>query len=221
MNVHSLSCFAMSTKHSAPMLDRRQQILEAAMLCFAKRGFHQTSMHDISAEAGISVGLDLSLLQEQGGGDRRARGRAQERHRRACSNAPDRRRRFSRRWKFFSLLIVASSRRRSSPLSWSICSLKRAAIRKWRRWCEASSKTKTDGVAGLIARSPEGRRLAPWLDPREIAEMIFALHDGAMMRSVFRAPGSSIARQRERQLNVARTLWRLLFSRTSHANGHN
>ena len=27
------------------------------MLCFAKRGFHQTSMHDISAEAGISVGL--------------------------------------------------------------------------------------------------------------------------------------------------------------------
>ena len=33
------------------------QILEAAMVCFAKRGFHQTSMHDISAEAGISVGL--------------------------------------------------------------------------------------------------------------------------------------------------------------------
>ena len=27
------------------------------MICFAKRGFHQTSMHDISAEAGISVGL--------------------------------------------------------------------------------------------------------------------------------------------------------------------
>ena len=27
------------------------------MVCFAKRGFHQASMHDISAEAGISVGL--------------------------------------------------------------------------------------------------------------------------------------------------------------------
>src|SRR3954467_923875 len=37
--------------------DRRQQILQAAMTRFAKRGFHQTSMHDISAEAGISVGL--------------------------------------------------------------------------------------------------------------------------------------------------------------------
>src|SRR6202045_3786288 len=40
-----------------PALDRRTQILEAALVCFAKRGFHQTSMHDISAEAGISVGL--------------------------------------------------------------------------------------------------------------------------------------------------------------------
>src|SRR6201984_3672973 len=37
--------------------DRRCQILEAALVCFAKRGFHQTSMHDISGEAGISVGL--------------------------------------------------------------------------------------------------------------------------------------------------------------------
>ena len=37
--------------------DRRQQILQAAMICFAKRGFHQASMHDISEQAGISVGL--------------------------------------------------------------------------------------------------------------------------------------------------------------------
>ena len=31
--------------------------MRAAMVCFAKHGFHQTSMHDISGEAGISVGL--------------------------------------------------------------------------------------------------------------------------------------------------------------------
>src|SRR3982751_253329 len=37
--------------------DRRCQILDAALVCFAKRGFHQASMHDISAEADISVGL--------------------------------------------------------------------------------------------------------------------------------------------------------------------
>src|SRR2546430_14175526 len=37
--------------------DRPSQILDAALACFAKHGFHQASMHDISAEAGISVGL--------------------------------------------------------------------------------------------------------------------------------------------------------------------
>src|SRR5213082_801548 len=40
-----------------PSLDRRTQILDAAVVCFAKHGFHQASMHDISTEAGISVGL--------------------------------------------------------------------------------------------------------------------------------------------------------------------
>src|SRR6266446_6045808 len=47
----------MSSTSNDATLDRPQQILDAAMICFAKCGFHQTSMHDISAEAGISVGL--------------------------------------------------------------------------------------------------------------------------------------------------------------------
>src|SRR5258706_4949999 len=38
-------------------LDRRRQILRAAMTCFGRRGFHPTTMNDISAEAQISVGL--------------------------------------------------------------------------------------------------------------------------------------------------------------------
>src|SRR6201984_1176274 len=55
MNVHS--SLPMSQPQPEPALDRRAQILDAALVCFALRGFHQTSMHDISAEAGISVGL--------------------------------------------------------------------------------------------------------------------------------------------------------------------
>src|ERR1700746_3185878 len=45
--------------------DRPCQILDAALVCFAKRGFHQTSMHDISAEAGISVGLIYRYFQNK------------------------------------------------------------------------------------------------------------------------------------------------------------
>src|SRR3954468_22597977 len=56
MNVHSLLCpVPPSLKENNQ--DRRAQILDAAISCFAKRGFHLTSMHDISAEAGVSVGL--------------------------------------------------------------------------------------------------------------------------------------------------------------------
>ncbi len=35
---------------------RRQQILEAAWRCFARHGFHETSMQDVFAEAGLSAG---------------------------------------------------------------------------------------------------------------------------------------------------------------------
>jgi AcrR family transcriptional regulator len=35
---------------------RRQQIIDAARICFARNGFHTTSMHDVIKEAGLSVG---------------------------------------------------------------------------------------------------------------------------------------------------------------------
>ncbi len=35
---------------------RRQQVLEASAACFARNGFHQTSMQDICREAGLSAG---------------------------------------------------------------------------------------------------------------------------------------------------------------------
>lgn len=35
---------------------RRRQIMDAAIVCFRRRGFHQASMQEICAEAGISAG---------------------------------------------------------------------------------------------------------------------------------------------------------------------
>src|SRR3954462_13472310 len=66
MNVHSLS-HSMSNKLDNGQY-RRNQILGAAFSCFAKRGFHQTSMHDISAEAGISVGLIYRYFESKEAG---------------------------------------------------------------------------------------------------------------------------------------------------------
>ena len=39
----------------AYLIERRQQILNAAMACFARKGFHQTTMEDIGREAGLSA----------------------------------------------------------------------------------------------------------------------------------------------------------------------
>ncbi|GAA0272896.1 TetR/AcrR family transcriptional regulator [Cryptosporangium japonicum] len=41
----------------AHLLARRRQILDAAAVCFARDGFHRTSMQDIVRECGISAGL--------------------------------------------------------------------------------------------------------------------------------------------------------------------
>ncbi|MCU0493238.1 MAG: TetR/AcrR family transcriptional regulator [Chloroflexaceae bacterium] len=37
--------------------ERTQQLLEAAATCFARRGFHPTTMDEIAREAGVSAGL--------------------------------------------------------------------------------------------------------------------------------------------------------------------
>jgi AcrR family transcriptional regulator len=41
----------------AHLAARRRQILDAAARCFAREGFHRTSMQDIVRESGISAGL--------------------------------------------------------------------------------------------------------------------------------------------------------------------
>src|SRR5438045_6821019 len=65
MNERSFIVPTMPQVSLDPSLDRRAQILEAAVVCFAKRGFHQASMHDISTEAGISVGLIYRYFQNK------------------------------------------------------------------------------------------------------------------------------------------------------------
>src|SRR5947209_19691531 len=55
----------MSQPQTDTLLDRPTQILDDAVSCLAKRGFHQASMHDISAEAGISVGLIYRYFQNK------------------------------------------------------------------------------------------------------------------------------------------------------------
>src|SRR6266487_3150121 len=44
---------------------RRQHILRAALRCFARRGYHTTTIDDIAAEAGVSKGAPYVYFQSK------------------------------------------------------------------------------------------------------------------------------------------------------------
>ncbi len=76
-------------------------------------------------------------------------------------------------------------------------------------------ETMRSGVIDLIAADPEWQRGAQSLSPGEMAELLFAVARGMMMRDVIEDSASAPAARRDRQLAVVRNLWRLLFQ---HAN---
>jgi len=192
--------------------DRRTQILDAALVCFAKRGFHQASMHDISAEAGISVGLIYRYFENKEAvisamADRHKKeiGEMLERARQApsllesleilftahcCDDAPQ----------VVSALVVDLYAEASrNP---HVADLVRDVL-----------ETAMDGVTDLIARAPEADSAAHNLKPYELAELIFAVSRGMLMRDVLQPQEMTAAERRTRQLEVTRRLWGLLFRR--------
>ena len=68
-----------------------------------------------------------------------------------------------------------------------------------------------DGVTDLIARSPEAERTSHGLAPNLLADLIFAVARGMLMRDVLQPQEMTAAERRARQLEVTRALWQLLF----------
>jgi len=201
----------MSTTQLENSPDRRTQILDAAVVCFAKRGFHQASMHDISAEAGISVGLIYRYFQNK----EAVISAMADRHKQEIQEILERARQASGLLESLEVLFTAHcGETEPQVVSAFVVDLFAEASRNppvaelVRNVCEASM----EGVTDLIARSPDAK--ATNLTPREMAELIFAVNDGMLMRNVLRI-GSTSEERREQQLKVARNLWRLLFKKQS------
>ena len=193
-----------------PTLDRRTQILNAAMVCFAKRGFHQASMHDISAEAGISVGLIYryfeskeAVISAMADCRKKVLQELLERARQAPTLAE-------------ALEIVfASHCCDSSPQLQSafVIDLYNEASRNPRlaEMVRDIVSAATEGVTDLVARSPEMQNCSHNLSPRELVELIFATTRGMMIRDLLESERDLIQR-REYQLQVLRRLFQILFN---------
>jgi len=197
----------MSQTQTDNLLDRPVQILDAAVVCFAKRGFHQASMHDISAEAGISVGLIYRYFQNK----EAVIAAMADRHKKQIQEILERARQAPNLRESLETLFTAHCGETEPQVTaafvvdlFAEASRNEHVAELVRGVCEASM----DGVTDLIARSPEGRRSD--LSPREMAELIFAVNDGMLLRGVLRI-GQTTAEGRERQLEVVRNLWRLMF----------
>jgi len=193
-----------------PILDRPAQILDAALVCFAQRGFHQTSMHDISAEAGISVGLIYRYFANK----EAVISAMADRHKKEIHDVLDRARQAPTLLESLEILFTAHCCENTPKmLSAFVVDLYAEASRNPQiaNLVRDVLQTSMDGVTDLIARSPEGKNAAGGLTPNELSELIFAVARGMLMYDVLQPQEMTDEERRARQLDVTRRLWRLLF----------
>src|SRR3984893_2807403 len=200
----------MSNQQIDASQDRREQIMQAAMVCFAKRGFHQASMHDISAEAGISVGLIYRYFENK---DAVISAMA-DRHKQEIHEMLERARQAPTLLESLEIIFTANCCENSPKVvSAFVVDLYAEASRNPQvaNLVRDVLHTAMAGVTDLIARAPEATRLAHDLKPNELSELIFAVARGMLMRDILQPAEMTEAERRTRQLEVTRRLWRLLF----------
>ena len=200
----------MSSNRTDPAAERSKQILEAAIASFARRGFHQTTMHDISAEAGISVGLIYRYFENK---DAVISAMASE-HKREIQEVLERARHAPSLLESLEILFTSHCNNASNAESAFVVDLFAEAGRNEHvaNLVRDVQQVVVDGLTDLIARSPDTQNAAQNLKPRQLAELILSVHDGMLMRDVLAIAHASSAERRKSQLSVLRNLWRLLFS---------
>ncbi len=200
----------MPLTQTEPILDRPTQILDAAIVCFARRGFHLTSMHDISAEAGISVGLIYRYFQNK----EAVISAMADRYKKEINDLLERARQAPSLLESLEILFTAHCCENSPQVqSAFVVDLYAEASRNPQiaDLVRDVLQAAMDGVTDLIAHSPEAARTAHGLTPQELSELIFAASRGMLMRDVLQPAEMTAAERRSRQLAVTRRLWRLLF----------
>jgi AcrR family transcriptional regulator len=197
-------------------VERRRQILRAAMTCFARRGFHLTTMNDISAEARISVGLIYRYFD---GKDAVITFMASE-HLDDLRQVLEQARRAPTLFEALELVSIRHCEEQPEHLHVSfVVDLFAEAARNEQVRVLVRDVTQffIESVTDLIAASEEATTAPPGLSPRTAAEIIVDSTRGMMIRAITDSSTLTGSQIQERQLAMLRTLWPLLFSRTAPA----
>src|SRR5437588_21344 len=180
MNVHSSSKPMPQPQLESSNPDRRSQILDAALVCFAKRGFHQASMHDISAEAGISVGLIYRYFENK----EAVISAMADRHKEEIGEVLERARQAPTLLESLEILFTAHCcENEPRVVSAFVVDLYAGASRNpgIADLVRDVLETAMDGVREVIARAPEGQHAAHGLAHNELADLIFAVACGILV----------------------------------------
>ena len=186
------------------------------MSCFGRKGFHQTTMQDIGAEAQISVGLIYRYFASK---DAVISFMARE-HMEDLQQMLLQARRAPTLFEALELISVRHCEEQPEHLHASfVLDLFAEAARNdsVRVLVRDVTQFFIDSVTELVASSDEAKAAPPGFDPRSAAEIIIDSTRGMMIRAITDAETLTATQIRERQLAMLRSLWPLLFFRAAPA----
>src|SRR5947199_6432786 len=192
MNVHSSSKPMSQPQQESSNPDRRSKILDAALVCFAKRGFHQASMHDISAEAGISVGLIYRYFENK----EAVISAMADRHKKEIGEMLERARQAPTLLESLEILLTAHCcENEPRVISAFVVDLYAEASRNpgVADLVRDVLKTGMDGGTELIALAPDTQNATHGLSPTAFAELIFTRTTALLMFDVLRQKETTAA----------------------------
>ncbi len=183
------------------------------MHCFARRGFHQTTMQDICEEASVSVGLIYRYFESK----EAVISVIAAEHKHSVQELLARARTAPGLFEALEIFFTCSGPDSPHPVEARfVVDLFAEAGRNPTVATLLRDVTETfiAGVTELIAAAPEGHSAPPAFPPRLAAELIVDTAHGMMMRDITESGDLTADQLQERHLSILRNLWTLLFPAT-------
>ena len=183
--------------------DRALQLLEAAAICFARRGFHRTTMDEIAREAGVSAGLiyrhfaskeDLVVAMVE------QHQQSELAHIAAAAQQPT----LASALDHFFLANLASNEWRADALLYAEVIAEGLRNPRIEAVVQANSTAVSAALAELLASAQARGEADAALDPTLTADLLLAFNDGLLLHNAF--VGGAATAEIERYQRALRAL---------------